>query len=46
MTQTPSAPTTTHRIPAIVGVGPIIVMAAITAALGYQLLKPSSSLAA
>jgi hypothetical protein len=36
----------THRIPAIVGVGPIIVMAAITAALGYQLLKPSSSLAA
>jgi zinc D-Ala-D-Ala carboxypeptidase len=46
MTQTPSARTTTHRIPAIVGVGPIIVMAAITAALGYQLLKPSSSLAA
>jgi hypothetical protein len=36
----------TRRIPTIVGVGPIIVMAAITAALGYQLLKPSSSLAA
>jgi len=46
MTQTPSARTTTRRIPTIVGVGPIIVIAAITAALGYQLLKPSSSLAA
>jgi zinc D-Ala-D-Ala carboxypeptidase len=46
MTQTPSARTTTRRILTIVGVGPIVVIAAITAALGYQLLKPSSSLAA
>ena len=36
----------TRRIPTIAGVGPIIVMTAITAAFGYQLLKPSSSLAA
>jgi LAS superfamily LD-carboxypeptidase LdcB len=45
MTQTPSAGKATRRIPALLGVGPIVVVAAITAALGYQLLKTSSSAA-
>jgi zinc D-Ala-D-Ala carboxypeptidase len=46
MTQTPSARTTTRRIHKLLVVGLIVVIAAITAALGYQLLKSSSSSAA
>ena len=46
MTQTSSAGKATRRIPTLVGVGPIVVVAAITAALGYQLLTISSVSAA
>jgi D-alanyl-D-alanine carboxypeptidase len=46
MTQTSSAGKAARRIPTLVGVGPTVVMAAITAALGYQLLTSSSVSAA
>jgi hypothetical protein len=38
--------TTTHRIPRVLVAGPLVVIAAIAAALGYRSLAPSSSTAA